>query len=741
MQKLSRKVLNSLAILAFLLVASCQSEIDKYYELPEWLKGNAYELLESKGNFKQFLEAVELSGFKDMISGKGIITVMAPTDDAFKEYLSSKGYASVQDIPIPELQKLVGFHLVYYAYDKAKFANFRPEGITDNTAYTDAGLYYKFRTKSSSPIERLNDQTVAPGQDPLMVYVYHKERFLPVLSSYLFETKQIDAGRNYQYFYPNTNWDGQNGGFCVSNANVLEYELVTDNGYVYTLNKVLEPLETIHTELEKTPEFSIFRQLYDKFQDFQVAKNLKIKYENGQEEDLYLYYHTDLPKIASEWTYNGEGSMADYADLATLGKTAYNLFAPTNQSLTAFFNQFWAGYYNSITEVPFMPIKYLLDNHVYEGDVVFPEEVEKGIIKTKFGNAVDFNTNDVSVKTLCVNGTLYGLNNLMVPSMFQSVTGPLFQDPNMKMLLWMVDKANLMLPLSSKEVNLHFFLPSDRAIEMNTTINGSGLLYANDNPNKYGEQSVKIEGDEGYVEMSLSAMNSFVNNHVCNKLMSSVGNKKIFKTMNSFQYILVEDNNKAYSSDVFNNYQGTPSVITATTQAFNGISYKIDSEESRALIADNALFKDQITKNTPSGFEKFKDLVELSQLHLQSPAFSFLLGGRFIVFVPSNEAIEAGMSGLPTQTAEQMANYLKYYFVDVASSRLNDYPFPGAGIQGELTTFLRSQSGETSKLTLIDTGSGLQVKDAKGRIVNVVGIFPRIYNDGAAYVIDGLLQQ
>jgi hypothetical protein len=86
-----------------------------------------------------------------------------------------------------------------------------------------------------------------------------------------------------------------------------------------------------------------------------------------------------------------------------------------------------------------------------------------------------------------------------------------------------------------------------------------------------------------------------------------------------------------------------------------------------------------------------------------------------------------------------MAKYLKYYFVSVNESGLADYPFPGAGIQGELTTFKTTANGK-SKLTLIDAGDKLQVKDAKGNVVNVVGVFPRIYNDGAAYAIDGLLE-
>lgn len=732
MQKYFKIVLCLCLLVGAVLIQSCKNGFDEYYELPDWLKGNAYELLQSKGNYTKFLEAVDLAGYKDMISGKGIITVMAPSDEAFDRYLSEKGYASVGDIPLAELQKLVGFHLVYYAFDKEKFANYRPEGVTDRVEYTDAGLYYKFRTKSSDPIEEVVDNTVAPNSSEKRVKVYHKERFLPVLSSYIFETKGIDAAYNYQYFYPNTKWDGNDGGFCVSNANVEEYALVTDNGYVYTINQVLEPLETVHNELEKSG-FSLFKQLYDKFESFEYDADLTADYGGG--DTLYLYAHTDLPMIASEWTKNGTN---DYADLATLAKVAYNVFAPTDASLQNFFDSFWKGYYNSITDVAFLPVKYLLDNHVYQGDIIFPEEIANGKISTIFDNVVDFDVNNTSSAKLCVNGVLYGLNELMVPPMYSSVTAPLFQDPDLLMFLQMIDELDMMMSLASTAVDFTLFMPSTKAIVDNTTLSGLSLLFQNTNINKYGSQSILIETDEGYQNMSNSVKTDFVNNHICSKLMTTVGNKKIFKTRNSFQYILVEDDKYAYSSDIYNNYKSTPSVITSITTHDNGMSYKVDGESTRALYYDVSDFKDQITKNTPEGFEKFKELVEFAQWHTETPSFSFLQGKRFIVLVPTNEAIEEIAGDLPT-TVEEMREYLKRYFIDVTASSLEDYPFPGAGLQGNFKTF-QSATESTATLRFVDKGSNLQVIDEMSNTVNILEVFPRIYNDGAAYVIEATLE-
>lgn len=132
--------------------------------------------------------------------------------------------------------------------------NFRPEGdlITDEEMNKNAGLYYKFRTRSSNvPTMEVEAST---GKRRM---VYHLDRFIPVFSYRFWDTKKLDAASNYTYFYPNSTWKGT-GGFNVSNAAVSEYEILADNGYVYIVDQVIEPLETIYTQLESNENYSIF---------------------------------------------------------------------------------------------------------------------------------------------------------------------------------------------------------------------------------------------------------------------------------------------------------------------------------------------------------------------------------------------------------------------------------------------------------------------------------------------------
>ena len=121
------------------------------------------------------------------------------------------------------------------------------------------GMYYKFRTRSSSP--------TSLGVDPTtndLVTVYHLERFVPVFSHYMFSSKGIDAKKNYEYFYPNSIWTGD-AGFNVSNATVKDYQIIANNGYIYAIDQVLEPLETIYTVMKDKQQYSKFLDLYNSY--------------------------------------------------------------------------------------------------------------------------------------------------------------------------------------------------------------------------------------------------------------------------------------------------------------------------------------------------------------------------------------------------------------------------------------------------------------------------------------------
>lgn len=721
----------SAVIMMYIIVAfsSCESELEKYYQTPDWLKGNAWDVLDKKGNFTLFLSAVERTEYKDLVQGKGVITVMAPTDSAFQIFLDKYGYKTIADIPANEISKIVGYHLIFYSFNKEQFMNYKPNGIESTNS--KAGMYYKYRTKSRDEISTEYDPAFEKYRK-----VMHQDRFIPVFSYNLFDSYQLDAKSNYEFFYPKSKWTGSQG-FNVSNASVLQYAIVTDNGYVYVIDQVLEPLETIYNTLQKAGEYSIFQNAYQRFVQFEYDATISTEYGKG--DSLYIMSHgTELPPIAWEWP------IWNYTQLATLSYGAYNIFSPDNASMLAFFNKYWAPYYSSINDVNFEPLMALLQNHYYAGTILFPDQIAAGTLKTSFGNNIQFEKETVKYRSICVNGSMYGLNQVLIPAMFQKVTSPMYCNPKYNIFLDMMKNSALVPTLITDAANFRIFYPEDNMITLNTNLEGRAIQYQNTNSKKYGAQEVQIDGDLGFTAMSRTQKKTFAGAHVATELLTSRGDEAIYRTMNPYNYIYVKGN-KVYSSALYNLRvdEKVPTFTKINGDWNNGEAYELSGETASALVPEYNQFKAMITSTaSPVEFTYFKLIIQAAGMDKTSPPFSFLQGERFIAFIPKDDAIIAGMLNgiVPTLPASTVTSYLMRYYVNVGASNLLDYPFSGAGIQGEISTFARTPLGAVVKFTLVDRDGQLYIRDGKGNEVKVLNYFPYIYADGAAYLIDGLLE-
>jgi uncharacterized surface protein with fasciclin (FAS1) repeats len=413
----------SMAVGLVSILGSCTDLLSDYYNVPGWIGGSAYEILQDKGNYKLFLEAVDSTGYKEIVDGNSIVTIMAPNDDAFRAYMDSGNYTSIASIPKKELEKLVTYHILYYAFNTEKLNNFRPiegDDCTEEEKLVNAGMYYKFRTRSR------DDNSIEFDVDRNMnLAVYHFERYLPVFSKMYFQTKNIDPKRNYEYFFPETGWNAGKP-FGVSNAALESDEIIGRNGYVYEISKVLNPLNTIYQELSSRTEFSDFKYLYDQYSMYTLDEGLTQEYGNGTK--LYLHYHSSpMANIALEWP------QTSYTKVTENSSVGYTIFAPTNDALNAFFNSYWkVGGYDSLKQVSKTSIQKILFNSVYSSALAFPDEVASGKLLNSYGAAIDLDVynNDVvptNYRLMCENGALYGCTKIAIPALFASITGPAYQ--------------------------------------------------------------------------------------------------------------------------------------------------------------------------------------------------------------------------------------------------------------------------------------------------------------------------
>ena len=752
---------------------SCDDKMDEHYEKPEWLKGTAWEVLSNEygGKFSMFLEAAELSGYRPVLDGKSVVTVMAPDNDAFIAYLEEHGYATVKDIPTDDLKKLIGYHLVYYSYSKSELENFRPENSAlggddddDDLSALQPGMYYKFRTHSTSPITKeVNPETKST------VTVYHLERFLPVFSHNIFSSKGIKAKENYEFFYPNSTWAGDNG-FNVSNASVEEYQIITNNGYIYNIDRVLEPLETIYDVLKKKADYSDFFDFYSQYSAYTYDKDLSADYGGAAGVDsLFLHEHSvnGLPNIALEWPTS---NFRLYPELASI---SYSIFAPSNQALNTFFSKYWkAGGYTSLTNLDPLIIKVLLYQSVYGGSIVFPDEISK--ITNSLGSHYDFQLTDVKDKSICVNGSFYGLSNFPMPEIFRTVMGPSFLKKDFLLSLYSIYQSNLMSVYTSNATKYTLLLTRNNGYEI------SDMRLMKDGVGN----TLATSGEDGDVAVSSTDLKRIVNGGTVNGEVNFNSSWAIHPTQDGGTYWFIKDG-KMTTNYVFNSVLGQnpttviPTLFTKVTEVSNdaggawsnGKVYEYESDFGVFGKLDALEYTSLKTMLTSIGESKYPNFV-FAYLMRQAELFATIDGtltfdnrltGRIVAFIPTNETLKKalddalipGVSGTidlsqPSPTLQGtitdknlLAEYLlNYFFTPTNAPVASGCPYIGSPdwLSGEY----RNSNNIPVKYT--DDGSSLSVQlqnqmtGQYGNKCKVVSYenFPFAFMDGAFHLIDNV---
>lgn len=738
---------------------SCQDITDDdHYAPPSWLKGNAWEVLQKDGNYNSFLKAIELTGYKPIVNGQSIMTVLAASDNAWKSFLQQEGYSSVDEMYAQDpdlLKKTVAYHLMYYAYDWDKMINFRPtegDGATAEDKAVNAGMYYKHRTHSSDDMEQMSGKL--NGRDTT-VTIYHYERFLPVLSNKFFDTKGINAANNYQYFFPESQWNGGSK-FNAANANVTDASAnVTDNGYLYHVDQVIRPLETIYKTLQQNPNYSDFLSLYDTYKEFTEAAS-----ETSEKvgKKVYTLTHGTLPNIACEWP------VSDYRKMAELSSTAYNIFAPSNQAIAQFFQNYWTkeGGYEKLDDLDPLIMQYFIMQSFAAGkSPVFPEEISKGQVETTYGTPITINPDDVDDRLFCENGVVYGMNDMEAPAIFSSVVGPAFNDSIYQYYLYTLDKSELMLSLASNKAEFVTLMPTNKqyrqsnpSMRVNKTILGNIL---------------EVNGEDGFAEMGTSMARDIVNLHVAANIseLKSEGTQ-VIPTNATFSYWYIKDG-KITTNTLFNNlltptYTDDPFVEFHEIQNngkswSNGRSYSYDSEEVFTTAESTELERLLAIGNDVNyPYYLFSQLLQKSGLadtkNGMLPSLASA-GNRLIVFVPTNDAIRNNLSKIPgtaklsiasngtlsgtptTAQKSELANYLRNYFISSLMNTITSYPYLGSDFNG---TFLAMNGNNVE----IENGNSLKVKletsDNQVSVSNQFYCLPFVFSDGCMQFIDGILE-
>lgn len=649
-------------------------------------KGSSYEVLLKEGNCQLFLEAVEKAGYGDLLKGKGLATIMVPSDSVFRAFLARKNYGAIDAIAPDLLKEMIGLHFLMFSLTKEQMMNFQAR--TDQVALP--GIYYKHRTYFATGIE-----TIRHPRKGTEVKVYHREKHLPLFSSYYWKSAGItDPKRNYQFFCPDVEWAGDQD--CVNGPGfgITRYAIPTDNGYLYFTDHVIEGLPTIYDEM-KASSFSVVRKLTDRFPNIMYDKDYTVKYAVPG-DTLYNYLHMDVAKarlqnVAFEWPVI---SQVLYNQHVGNGITA---FVPNDEAMDRFFDSFFEGY-ESYDDLPDLTAYFLLQNHQVAPSLLFPETIEDGYV-TSWGDVYRIKPEEeVGHRRICSNGLFYELNRVEEPLIFRrTATRAVFRSPEYEIFANVLYRSEKLNDLANLENPVTLLIPSDDYLtEAGFYVDHGADMVLGDE--KIFQTTTNSSGVETKTDMTAKSLN-IIDYHTLPQLCERAG--------------FADEKGRWYTTGREHSFL---KIQRDTIYTERGETFRITAEEDHSFENNSRAFRvTGIMTPEETAFGRKMDIVPFDQLcknfrekMIKKATPSYVdangrlkpfIGGKGVVFILRNDMVTPGSNGIPKETeGNAMKAFVEHYMISLEDNPgLNLMDLLNGEFHGKLKTLASGYELEISQ--------------------------------------------
>ena len=735
MSKFAKLLLYYLPLLVFL--TNCDSK-DEYYERPKNLEPPIYQQLEARGNFQNFLALVEKAEYKNTLSAAGYWTLFAPNDQAFTKYFAANGISGVDAIDKETATKIVTYALVYNAFMTDRLSDYQDNiGWVENMAFKRRTAYYK--GVYTGPV-KIGTQVV-PNQNIIsgnraggFVFADNNNKYIPYFLE-AFVTSQQLSGADYNFFYPSSPW---NGNFNVANAQVVTADIIAENGIIHEIDEVILPLNNIEEYLGSKPEYSVFKDLFEKYMVYYQESSeatARHKVLTGSANPVYAKIYDGL----LEFALNDEGFEVRGANrLNNEGQTnTYTIYAPKNEAVTNYLNTVILKNYKTLDETPIDVIRDFLNAHLFPM-AVWPTKFQQAPQKTS-DEARMTNSNVVDAKML-TNGLFYGTDKVQEANVFHTVYGKAYLDPKYSMMIRALAgyKESLTIP----NVKYTLFLVSDEVLTAAGFSWDTRFNYWVYTPP--GGGSV-VNGAQAQVRLQ-----RVIDQHIAtagdnrNTVFDNLSGEGIIQTFS--EEFIRYSNKQVFAAG--NVDKGERVNLTGPVEASNGVVYYVDrilnfselkASQHIAANPDFSYFYQYLTNSS---------VYDASTLDIKGTT----VGTPYTYLIPTNEAIQQAVTDgfLPgTATAEpnfnptsaeqrdQVARFIQYHIIAKEQVPFKNVTEEPRGYE----TIFKDVNGNTGILGVSYRGGSLVITDAHNREATVVMANRNILSNRAIiHQIDNYLQ-
>lgn len=661
-----------LVTIVALFIMSCRDDLEvNKYERPDWLVGKVYSQIQEIPELSTFAQCLELTGYDTIINVSGSYTVFAPSNDAFNTWFTQNpNYNRVEDIPKEELEQLVKYHILQNAWSKQQLRsldvfgwidtldinNNKPRGFKRETLLRNDNR--KFGWTQTGERNTLRPVIIDTTNTSMHRRVITDSRkYAPIFfSQYL---SIYDLSPNDYQFYFDRSFEGSPN-LYFSNAKITSDEIFSENGFVYIVDQVVEPLKNAYQILENGNENASYKEYFDLVNHFPAFtfNEVETNKQPGAQQGLAVDSLFDLtfPELTFNLTNERTKAPAGVVGLPSNVTYRYHhgMVAPTDEA----FNELIDTYikipngWGSLNGAP-DNIKRIIANTHLSVNPVYPSDFSKGFYNGEL-DLVKLDASEIVHKEFGSNSTFVGINKAIVPRAFSSVTGPVYLQQGFRKVMTAIEQAGLLSALKRQNRDYMFFVESDA----NTRVDSS-LIY-NEITEVFSVFMINPGTNPQRFTLNLNDLRILLMSHVATRQPLGMARKEFLPNL-SGSYIIVNNGTGEVSgtAPTTRGYRGSstvqefPRVLSST--ADNGTTYEINNWFSFAATS--------IFNRIQSTYPRFHALLQQAGLSSnQEFRYNFLSDNEFYtIFVPNAEALDA--LDVSSMTKEQLQKLLMLHFV------------------------------------------------------------------------------
>ena len=622
----------SIVLACIILIFSCKKKAwDEYYGRPDNLEPPIYQVLESKGNFKTLLAAIDKAGYKRSLGAAGYWTLFAPHDSAFSVYFRDKGISGIEQLDSLACQKIVTYCLGYNAFKRERIGDYQSSvGWVPNIAFKRRTAnytgVYDGQDGNGSPIKVVGSNR----NSATIPYVDgdNNNKYIPYFVSNFMAAKSLSAA-DYNYFYPNTAYTG----FNVVDAVVTQADIPAENGVVHVINKVITALPGLDEYISSNPQYSEFKILFDKFLvAYAVNQVVTKKYQTitGRNEQVYTKVYPTLIAFSP----NNENYLKQQDNDAQAD--GYSMFVPTNTALLEYVNRVLLEHYTSLEQMPVNIIYDFINAHLWSS-TVWPSKFASTF--NALGEEARFDPQaDVVDRKVLSNGIFYGTNKVQEANVFSSVFGKAYLDPKFSMMTSLLTQE-LKFQVSNIKQKYSIFMIS------NDVLNASGYFVdptVDINPNNQWRYTPPGGGTQLVGPNAVGRLMRVLQLHIIPQVdVKDISGSGVVLSYGG-EYVRYE-NNTVFAAG--NLDAGNVGVGTGSKTAKNGTVQYIDRvmEFSAAIVGKHV---EKLGTPATSDYNYFWQYLRNSSIYtISSGEIANVAGGTFYTFlIPDKNAILAAVN-------------------------------------------------------------------------------------------------